>query len=161
MKKIWKTVITTMALVSCIACLMPSAVKAEETDAQSESGVMYITEDAQAKAEAEETAETVFELKKEDSIFVTGKTDNNWYSFVKDGQVAYVECTKVNNPGVNEELVEEMKTQAEVAVKDIDTTIRYREEAVKSKIWGGIIVFLVSGIFVVGIITTINKKKSS
>lgn len=162
MKKLLKAALLLLAVISAAAYGNPNVTYAKDNTAMETeeiSGVMTLLEDASAREQADTNANELFALKEGESIFVTGETDNGWYRFVKNGSVAYVECDKVNNPGVDEALVKELNEQVETAVKDINQINRYREEASKSKIWGAVIVVLVIAIFAVGIITTLKKQK--
>lgn len=164
MKKFRKAIFTAV-LVMVTAGMTPQMAYAKEinVDAASEeiveSGVMYLLEDSDAKAEPKTGAKTVAELKKGESIFVTEKTENNWYCFVKEGKEAYVECAKVETPGASPELQSEMQKHVENTVKDIERVNQYREQTAKSKIWGAVIVVLVIAIFAFGIVTTVKKDK--
>lgn len=163
MKKLWKTVLLLAVLISVAAGAGSITVKAEDKKddaAEVTSGVMTLKEDVGAREEADASSKEVITLKKGASIFVMEKTENGWYHFVQDGTEAYVECSKVNTPQVNEALAAEMEEQVVAAVKDIDMVNQYREEASKSKIWGAVIVLFVIAIFAVGIITTVRKQKT-
>lgn len=165
MKKFYRNLLWAALLAISLAGIVPAQLCAKTSDTQAASTtvgrMMEITEDTSAKTEALETAETIFELKKGDSIFVGSETEDGWYSVVKDAKTAFVQKDKVKELSPDPKLEEEMQKQADAAAKDVDLVNQYREEAAKSKIWGVVIVVLIVAIFALGIVITVQRKKGN
>lgn len=128
-----------------------------------------------AKEKPNDDAETVFTYDEGDHIYVTGETTNGWYIVYYQGQTGYINknvsqgAETVQNAQVALE-VEELDIEAlddELTAQEVENKLiaegveRYLSEARRSKIWGVIIVFLVIGIFVVGIVSTILAEKKN
>ena len=128
-----------------------------------------------AKGKPSDDAETVFTYDEGDHIYVTGETQNGWYIVYYRGQTGYINknvsqgAEAVQNVQIALE-AEELDIEAlddELAAQEVENKLiaegveRYLSEARRSKIWGVIIVFLVIGIFAVGIVSTIRAEKKN
>ncbi len=135
-----------------IGAINVSAKAAEEIQVLSQ--IMTAKEATAMKAEPKEEAETLMVYEKDDAVFVTGETTNGWYQVSYQDKEGYVPTGAL---AIQEMDIEALN--AEMAVEEAETALvletveQYRKEAVRSKIWGGIIVLLVVGIFAIGIIS--------
>ena len=144
----------------------PVMVRAQEQvsgEAASLNQFMTAQKRVEAKASPESGAETVITYEAGDTIFVTGETEDGWYTVLYQGKTGYI-------PGdVKENLQEvsldvaaldaEMEAEVAEAKLVVEEVERYRAEAKRSRIWGIVILVLVIAIFAVGIISTIRVKK--
>lgn len=122
--------------------------------------LIKIAEDVEAKAEPNESSETLFILKKGEKIFLGKPTDNGWFSFGRDGKTAYFPANKIQEIESQEELIVEIQDQIEEQGKEATYVERYRKDAQRATVWGVVIVILIIAIFGVGIISVFKIKKN-
>ena len=136
----------------------------EKADAAAQSGqLMTAQERIDAKEKPDNKAQTIFSFEAGSPVYVTGPTDG-WYSVQYEDKTGYINADAVKGILVPaamdvDELNAELKAVEEESKMIIEETERYRAESRRSKIWGGIIILLVVGIFATGIVSTVRAEK--
>ncbi len=105
------------------------------------------------------------------SVWVVGETDDGWYKVSYQGKEGFIrkeyieglqvemedkEMVEINEAGLDAEM-EAMEAEGKMVVEEVE---RQRSEAKRSRVWTIVIVVLVIGIFVTGIISTVNLGKN-
>lgn len=129
------------------------------TEAAFQNQIMVAEKKVDMKAEPSASAETLMTYEKGDLIYVTGEADD-WYLAIYQDKKGYVdkEALKVQEMDI-EGLDEEMAVRAQEGKIVIETVEKYRAEARRSKIWGGVIITLVAAIFAFGIFSAVRTKQ--
>lgn len=137
------------------------AVRAAETDTSAQPGsLMKARQAVDMKAEPDAASETIMSYEKDASVFVAGETADGWYLVLYQDKEGYVPKESLRPQEMDvEELNEEMEEIEQEAKFVVESVEKYREEMRRSKIWGGVIIALVAGIFVIGIIAGIRSGK--
>ncbi len=136
----------------------------EKADAAAQSGqLMTAQERIDAKEKPDNKAQTIFSFEAGTPVYVTGPTDG-WYSVQYEDKTGYINADAVKDILVPaamdvDELNAELKAVEDESKMIIEETERYRAESRRSKIWGGIIILLVVGIFATGIVSTVRAEK--
>lgn len=134
--------------------------EAEETG-QRNGMVMKAEEAIAMKEKPEKSAETLMTFEKDSLIFVTDETENGWYYVQYQDMEGYVEKS-----GLVVQEIDIEGLDAEMAANEAETKFvmevveKYRADARRSKIWGAVIIFLVAGIFGVGIFSAVRSNKN-
>lgn len=156
-----------VAMVFVVMCF-PVLVMAQgevSGDATSLNQFMTAQERVEAKASPDDSAETIITYEVGDTIFITGETEDGWYTVLYQGKTGYIPVdVKENLQEVNLDVAAldaEMEAEIAEAKLVVEEVERYRAEAKRSRIWGIVIVVLVIAIFAVGIISTIQVKKKN
>lgn len=124
------------------------------------SQLMTAEENIDMKAAPESSAETIMSYQAGDSVFVTGETADGWYRVIYQDKEGYIPKDSLSVQEIDvAALDEEMARTQQEAELVVETVERYRAEARRSKIWGGVIVVLVVAIFATGIISGIKSGK--
>lgn len=167
-----KKAVSAIALLFTTVILVVLPCRAEENSTNFIGQLMTAACDTEAKETPDKDAETVFSYASGASIFVVGETDG-WYEVVFQNQKGYVpksdltedlalgEDTKngQNHQAFVDALNEEMQAieaENQMIVEEIE---RQRNEKKHSIVWGIAIAFLVAGIFVTGIISSMMAVK--
>lgn len=154
----------TLTTAVTIAASFPLAAHAAESrempDISELSQIMTAERDVDMKAAPEESAETIKSYEKGASVFVTGETGDGWYRVIYQDKEGYVpkdalQLQEIDVEGLDAEMAQ-MEEEAAFVVESVE---KYRVEARRSRIWGGIIILLVAGIFAVGIVSGIRGAK--
>lgn len=163
-KKMMRAILVFMTII-LVVLGHPVNSRAQETLAVTQfSQFMTALQQIDAKEEPDANAGTAFTYEAGATIFVTGETENGWYVVSYQGKTGYInknssrealEAVELDIEGLNAE----MAAMEEESRMIIEVTERYRAEARRSKIWGAVIVLLVIGIFVTGIISTVQAEK--
>ena len=136
----------------------------EKADAAAQSGqLMTAQERIDAKEKPDNKAQTIFSFEAGSPVYVTGPTDG-WYAVQYEDKTGYINADAVKDILVPaamdvDELNAELKAVEDESKMIIEETERYRAESRRSKIWGGIIILLVVGIFATGIVSTVRAEK--
>ena len=175
MKKFMKAIVMIAAILVMTAGYSASAHAQGEGEIKV-SQFMTATQDLDAKAEPNNSADTIFSYEAGDSVLVTGETQDGWYIVYYQGMTGYI---AQNTPGGQNTLGDADTSQGVLAVQEIDIEAldaemdalqqedkiiveeveRYRAEMRRSRIWGTVIVLLVIAIFAVGIVSTVRAEK--
>lgn len=107
----------------------------------------------------DETSVVTKTYEKDEPVFVAGEINSEWYVIAYKDQSIYVKQKAISQMEINEELENELLTNQEESKQFIEEVERYRAEAVRSKIWAGVIVVLIVGIMVTGVIAVIQSEK--
>lgn len=140
---------------------MPSVRAAE--NANEETGrLMTAVRETEMKEQPDDKAETIMTYEKGSSVFAIGEAVDGWYRVVYQEKAGYVPENALHSQEIDVEgLDAEMAQEAEEGRLMIETIERYRSEARRSKIWGGVIAVLIVGVFATGIIAEIRGRKNS
>lgn len=145
---------------SWAAANMQSVQAAESTDISELSQLMTAEETVEMKAAPSDDAEVVMSYQKGDSVFVTGETADGWYRVIYQDKIGYVPMDSLSLQEIDVAALDEEMAQTEEEAKFVVEVVeRYRDQARRSKIWGGVIIVLVLGIFATGIISGITSAK--
>lgn len=161
----------TQAVITVVASLMlcltaPFLVRANDASSFAEKGNGEITEcslimsaagEVDAREMPDDLAAVVISYHDGDNIFITGETADGWYrvryqnltGYVRTEQVAEIE---LDVEALNDEFAIE-EEEGKIVVEEVE---RQRTERRRSKIWGAVIIILVLGVFVTGIISTVQ-----
>lgn len=113
-----------------------------------------------AKERPDENEAVVISYHDGDNIYVTGETEDGWYRVQYQDLIGYVPVEQVTEVTVDvEALNNEFAVEEEEGKLVVEEVERQRAEVRRSKIWGAVIILLVSGVFVTGIITTVRSGK--
>lgn len=136
-------------------------VQAAENDDISElSQLMTAKENVEMRAAPNDGAEVIMSYQKGDFVFVTGETADGWYRAIYQDKTGYIPSASLSLQEMDvAALDEEMARTEEEAKFVVEVVERYRSQARRSKIWGGVIIVLVLGIFATGIISGITSAK--
>lgn len=145
---------------SWAAANMQYAQAAESTDISELSQLMTAEESVEMKATPDDGAEVIMSYQKGDSVFVTGETAEGWYRAIYQDKVGYIPKAALSPQEIDVAALDEEMAQTEEEAKFmVEVVERYRDQARRSKIWGGVIIVLVLGIFATGIISGITSAK--
>lgn len=152
----------TLTAAIIMALSFPLTADAEVSDVTELSQIMTADGDVDMKAAPEESAETIMSYGKGASVFVTGECANGWYRVIYQDKEGYVpedslRIQEIDVAGLDAEMAQ-MEQEAKFVVESVE---KYRVEARRSRIWGGVIITLVAGIFAVGIISGVRGAKDS
>lgn len=137
-----------------------TAQAAEMPDVTELSQIMTARRDVDMQAAPEESGETILSYEKGTLVFVTGETADGWYRVIYQDNEGYVPKDSLQLQEIDvEQLDAEMEQMEQEAVFVVESVEKYRVEAARSKLWGGVIISLVAGIFAVGIISGIRGAK--
>ena len=144
-----------------------AAQEAQETDTMqdesqpiSHNQLMVAEQDADMKAEPDADAQTLMTYKKGDLVFSTGETGDGWYLVIYQDKTGYVEKGALIVQELDVEGIDaEMARYEQEGKLVVETVEKYHSEARRTKIWGGVIITLVFGIFAVGIFSALKAKK--
>lgn len=126
------------------------------------SQIMIAERNAPMKAEPDIDAETIMNYEKGAFVFAIGETADGWYRVIYQDKEGYVQKEMLSIQEIDVEgLNAEMAVNEEESKMVVEAVEKYREEARRSKIWGGIIIVLVVGIFAVGIFSSFKTKKNN
>lgn len=145
--------------ISMFCMLMPSFDVIAVEDGNVKNQLMEIREETSGYASQDEEAEVVRTYEKGSPVFVEGEAINGWYEVIYQGQSIYVKENVVIQQELNEELEEELLENQKESKAFIEQVEAYRAEALRSKIWAGIIIVLIVGILVTGLIATLHNEK--
>lgn len=165
--KILMRIIMVLIITLSVTRGYPVLAHAQETMEETQlSQFMKTLQQIDAKAEPDESAETVFSYDEGVSVYVSGETENGWYIVLYQGQTGYIKQDMSQDVLTAEEidieaLDEEMAAQETENKMIVEAVERYRTEARRSRIWGTAIILLVIGIFAVGIISTVRTEKKN
>lgn len=124
------------------------------------SQIMSADRNVDMKAEPAEESETLMTYEEGALLFVTGETEDGWYRVIYQDKVGYVDKSALHIQEMDVEgLAAEMAANEEEGKLIIETVEKYRAQARRSRIWGGVIIVLVFAIFAVGIISAIRSKQ--
>ena len=132
----------------------------DESQSMSHNQLMMAEQDVDMKAEPDAESQTLMIYKKGDLVFSTGETGDGWYLVIYQDKTGYVEKEALSAQELDVDALD-----AEVALQEqegklvMETVEKYRAEAKRSKIWGGVIITLVVAIFAVGIFSAVKAKK--
>ena len=163
-KRMAKTIMVLMAM-AFVMLSLPLNTRAQDALAGTQfSQFMTTAQQIDAKEEPDENAGTAFTYEAGATVYVTGETEDGWYSVLYQGKTGYININSAKGIlAVTEIDVEalnaEMAAQEAESKLIVEETERYRAEARRSKIWGAVIVLLVIGIFATGIISTVQAEK--
>ena len=151
---------------SSVRCVQAAQVTQEAGVMQDESQtteynqLMAAERDVAMKAEPDVDAQTLMTYKKGDLVFVTGETADGWYLVIYQDKTGYVKKDALTVQELDVEgLNAEMALYEQEGKLVMETVEKYRAEAKRSKIWGGVIITLVAAIFAVGIFSAVKAKK--
>ena len=132
----------------------------DESQTKSYNQLMVAERDVDMKAEPDADAQTLMTYKKGDLVFSTGETADGWYLVIYQDINGYVEKEALVVQELDVEgLDAEMAMYEQEGKLVMETVEKYRAEAKRSKIWGGVIITLVAAIFAVGIYSAVKTKK--
>lgn len=173
MKKAGKIV----ALLLCVCCILgifTLQAKAEEEDNISVTEmnqVMTVVADCEATEFPDSDSAGITSYSAGASVWVVGETDDGWYKVSYQGKEGYIrkefvgglqvetedkKMVELNEAGLDAEM-EAVEAEGKMVVEEVE---RQRGEAKRSRVWTIVIVALVIGIFVTGIISTVNSGKN-
>lgn len=133
---------------------------ADNTEISELSQLMTADESVEMKAAPDDGAEGIMSYQKGDSVFVTGETANGWYRAMYQDKIGYIPKDSLSPQEIDVAALDEEMAQTEEEAKFmVEVVERYRDQARRSKIWGGVIIVLVLGIFATGIISGITSAK--
>lgn len=130
------------------------------TETAFQNQIMVAEKKVDMKAEPSTEAETLITYEKGDLIYVTGEADG-WYLAIYQDKKGYVEKESLEAQKIDiEGLDAEMAARAQEGKLVIEAVEKYRAEARRSKIWGGVIITLVAAIFAFGIFSAVRTKQA-
>lgn len=133
---------------------------AENEDISELSQLMTAKESVEMRAAPNDGAEVIMSYQKGDFVFVTGETADGWYRAIYQDKTGYIPSTSLSLQEMDVAALDEEMAQTEEEAKFVVEVVeRYRSQARRSKIWGGVIIVLVLGIFATGIISGITSAK--
>lgn len=132
----------------------------DESQTTSYNQLMVAERDVDMKAEPDAKSQTLMTYKKGDLVFSSGETADGWYLVMYQDKTGYVEKEALIVQELDVEGIDaEMARDEQEGKLVVETVEKYHTESRRSKIWGGVIVALVFGIFVVGIFSALKAKK--
>lgn len=143
------------------ALVLPSrAEEAVQEEIQERNQIMKAQDRLEAKAEPNDSAETVITYESDAPVFVTGETADGWYRVVYQDQTGYVPHSALTEQELDIEALDKefdaVSAESKMVVEEVE---RYRAEKRRSRIWGAVILLLVMGIFATGIFSTVKAGK--
>lgn len=162
---IMAVVVMTIVTTGVISIMIPGKALAQETDAAGQTGrLMTAQQKLDAKEQPDDSAQTAFSYEAGDNVFVTGETEDGWYTVFYQGKTGYINANSYQEAFMAadvdvEALDAELEAEEEESRQIIEETERYRVESRRSRIWGAGIIVLVVGIFATGIISTVRAEK--
>lgn len=133
---------------------------AEDVEISELSQLMTAEESVELKAAPDDGAEVIMSYQKGDFVFVTGETADGWYRAIYQDKIGYIPKDSLSLQEIDVAALDEEMAQTEEEAKFVVEVVeRYRDQARRSKIWGGVIIVLVLGIFATGIISGITSAK--
>lgn len=131
-----------------------------EPQSISHNQLMVAEQDVDMKAEPDTESQTLMTYKKGDLMFSTGETGDGWYLVIYQDKTGYVEKEALIVQELDVEGIDaEMARYEQEGKLVVETVEKYHSESRRSKIWGGVIIILVFGIFAVGIFSALKAKK--
>ncbi len=132
----------------------------DESQTTSYNQLMVAEQKVDMKAEPDVDAVTLMSYQKGDLVFVTGETAGGWYLVMYQDKNGYVEKGALIVQELDVEGIDaEMARYEQEGKLVVETVEKYHSESRRSKIWGGVIITLVFGIFAVGIFSALKAKK--
>ncbi len=145
---------------SWAAVNIQSVQAADNTEISELSQLMTAGEFVELKAAPDDGAEVIMSYQKGDFVFVTGETADGWYRAIYQDKIGYIPKDSLSLQEIDVAALDEEMAQTEEEAKFVVEVVeRYRDQARRSKIWGGVIIVLVLGIFATGIISGITSAK--
>lgn len=123
-----------------------------------QNGMMQTKTDTSGFEEPDNKSLVVEEIKKGQSVMLSGKTENGWYQVVYQGKTMYVQENSLEE-AANEDLSNELQELEELRLAEAEWDIKARKEVLRSRIWGTVIVVLIVGIFAAGMVSVIRADK--
>ena len=139
-----------------------NAAESAETAAESTqlNQVMIVQEELEAREQPDTNSAAVEKFAIGTPLLVTEAVDDTWYAIAYQEQTLYVPITSLQPAVESPELEQELQQMEEEGLMIITAVEQYRSDAIRSRIWAGVIILLVVGIFAVGIVGSIKNKKS-
>ncbi len=132
----------------------------DESQTTSYNQLMVAERDVDMKAEPDAKSQTLMTYKKGDLVFSSGETADGWYLVMYQDKTGYVEKEALIVQELDVEGIDaEMARDEQEGKLVVETVEKYHAEARRTKIWGGVIITLVFGIFAVGIFSALKAKK--
>lgn len=123
--------------------------------------LLTATENTDALEKPVVGATVIFSYEKDQSVLVTGETQDGWYQVAYQGNTGYIQKDKLGDSVIDEEALQQEMENAEMADKlFVEEVERLRAEKSRSKIWGIVIILLVATIFALGIISSIKSMNN-
>lgn len=141
---------------------------ADETDINvtTISNLMMATEDITVRTEKNNKADELVTYHEGDTVFVTGQTDDGWYTISYRGQMGYFQGEGKAEPVKESDkvtdvttLAQEMEQQAVESLYMGEEVIRYKESRRKATIWAVVIGGAIAGISVAAFFSAKKKGK--
>lgn len=123
-----------------------------------QNGMMQTKTDTSGYEKPDNKSLVVEEIKKGQSVMLSGKTENGWCQVVYQGRTMYVQENSLEET-VNEELSNELQELEKLRLAEAEWDIKVRKEVLRSRIWGTVIVVLIVGIFAAGMVSVIRADK--
>lgn len=123
-----------------------------------QNGMMQTKTDTSGYEKPDNKSLVVEEIKKGQSVMLSGKTENGWCQVVYQGRTMYVQENSLEET-VNEELSNELQELEKLRLAEAEWDIKARKEVLRSRIWGTVIVVLIVGIFAAGMVSVIRADK--
>lgn len=158
--KMWLTVMGIfLGVLGMLQGGIPSVLAAQNTGIE-QGKLMTAVRRVEVRETPDDGAAVIMTYEEGSAVFAIGESVDGWYRVIYQGQEGYVPENALHAQEIDVEgLDAEMAQEAEEARFMIETIERYQSEARRSKIWGGVIVALIVGVFAMGIISEIRGKK--
>ena len=128
-------------------------------DSEATNQVMVAQEEIEAREQPSDTAPVIERFTIGTPILVMRAVDETWYEISYQEQTLYVRQSGIEQLAENEELEQEFQQMEEEGAMIISAVEQYRQDRIRSRIWAGVILLLVIGIFAVGIVGSVRNKK--
>lgn len=153
-----------IAMITIVAAIviMPSVTYAAEEDVlektEAVNQVMVTQQETEAREQPKETSPVIERFTIGTPILVTRVVDENWYEISFQEQTLYIMKSNLQQTIENAELEQEFQQMEEEGAMVITAVEQYRQDRIRSRIWAGVIILLVIGIFAVGIVGSVKSK---
>lgn len=156
-------ILTAIALMVCGNIAYATGIEEPSVELEAgltpQNGMMQTKTDTSGHEEPDNKSLVVEEIKKGQSVMLSGKTENGWFQVVYQGKTMYVQENSLEET-VNEELSNELQELEKLRLAEAEWDIKARKEALRSRIWGTVIVVLIVGVFAAGMVSVIRAEKS-
>lgn len=128
-----------------------------EDDIIPASGMMQTGDNTVGYERPDIESAVIYEIEKGQKVMVSGRTENGWCQVAYQGKMMFLQESSLQEV-VNEELLIEMDELEKVRRKEAEQDILERKETLRSRIWGIVVVTLITGIFLIGIVGVVRSE---
>lgn len=119
---------------------------------------VYAIEDTKGYEKPDAESQVKLEIKKDKKVLMVLKLDEKWGQILDKGNTVYVELRYFSESFADKAISEEINELEQIHILEAEQDIAVRKRERSSRIWGGIIIFLIAGVFIAGIIAVLHSK---